>query len=63
MMPASAAAARIVNGIKKNKGRVLITRETYALDIAKRIAPNASTSLVAWGFTRMTGAAPKAGGN
>jgi NAD(P)-dependent dehydrogenase (short-subunit alcohol dehydrogenase family) len=54
MMPASAAAARIVSGIKKNKGRVLITRETYAMDFAKRIAPNASNSLVAWGFERMT---------
>jgi NAD(P)-dependent dehydrogenase (short-subunit alcohol dehydrogenase family) len=58
MMPASGAAERILTGIKKNKGRVLITRETYALDIAKRIAPNASTSLVAWGFERMTGAKP-----
>ena len=56
MMPPSAAAARIVAGIKKNKPRVLITRETYALDIAKRVAPNASNALVAWGFARMTGA-------
>jgi NAD(P)-dependent dehydrogenase (short-subunit alcohol dehydrogenase family) len=63
MMPPSAAAARIVTGIRKNKARVLITRETYALDIAKRIAPDASSSLVAWGFQRMTGAAPKANGN
>jgi NAD(P)-dependent dehydrogenase (short-subunit alcohol dehydrogenase family) len=55
MMPASAAAARIVAGIKKNKARVLITRETYALDFAKRVAPDASASLVAWGFSRMTG--------
>jgi short-subunit dehydrogenase len=54
MMPASDAAARIVSGIKKNKGRVLITRETYAMDFAKRLAPNASNSLVAWGFERMT---------
>jgi short-subunit dehydrogenase len=56
MMPPSAAAARIVAGIKKNKPRVLITRETYALDLAKRVAPNASNALVAWGFARMTGA-------
>jgi NAD(P)-dependent dehydrogenase (short-subunit alcohol dehydrogenase family) len=58
MMPPSAAAARILSGIKKNKARVLITRETYALDFAKRIAPNASTSLVAWGFERMTNGSP-----
>jgi short-subunit dehydrogenase len=64
MMPASGAAARIVHGIKKNKARVLITRETYALDIAKRIAPDAGTSLAAWGFERMTGiAGTKASGN
>jgi NAD(P)-dependent dehydrogenase (short-subunit alcohol dehydrogenase family) len=56
MMPPSAAAARIVAGIKKNKPRVLITRETYAMDLAKRVAPNASNALVAWGFARMTGA-------
>jgi NAD(P)-dependent dehydrogenase (short-subunit alcohol dehydrogenase family) len=63
MMPASAAAARIVNGIRKNKARVLITRETYALDFAKRIAPDASTSLVAWGFERMAGGTSKSNGN
>ena len=28
--------------------------ETYAMDFAKRLAPNASNSLVAWGFERMT---------
>lgn len=56
MLPPEAAAERILRGIKKNKPRVLITRETYALDLAKRIAPNAATSLVAWGFARMTGA-------
>ena len=61
MMPASGAALRILKGIQKNKARVLITRETYALDLAKRIAPNASTSLVAWGFARMTGANLKSG--
>jgi NAD(P)-dependent dehydrogenase (short-subunit alcohol dehydrogenase family) len=63
MMPASAAAARILSGIKKNKARVLITRETYAMDIAKRIAPNASSSLVAWGYAKITGASLKANGN
>jgi NAD(P)-dependent dehydrogenase (short-subunit alcohol dehydrogenase family) len=63
MMPPSAAAARILGGIKKNKARVLITRETYALDIAKRIAPTASSSLVAWGFERMTGASSKTNGH
>ena len=34
-----AAAAKIVDGIKKNKSRVLIGPEAYFLDILKRLAP------------------------
>jgi len=55
MMPPATAAEHILNGIKKNKPRVLITKEAYVLDLAKRVAPNGSSSLVAWGFERMAG--------
>ncbi|HEX4354892.1 MAG TPA: SDR family NAD(P)-dependent oxidoreductase [Polyangiales bacterium] len=53
MMPATEAANYIVRGIEQNKPRVLITRETYVLDFAKRVAPNKSNALVDWGFKRM----------
>lgn len=49
-LPPSAAAALIVRGIKENRQRVLITRETYFMDFAKRLAPVASNVLVDWGF-------------
>ncbi len=53
MLPPEAAARRIVRGIEHNKARVLITREAYAIDAAKRLAPNLSTAATAWGFARM----------
>jgi NAD(P)-dependent dehydrogenase (short-subunit alcohol dehydrogenase family) len=55
MMPPSSAARRIVEGIKSNRARVLITREAHVLDLAKRVAPSASSAIVEWGFRRMTG--------
>jgi NAD(P)-dependent dehydrogenase (short-subunit alcohol dehydrogenase family) len=55
MMPPSDAARSILEGIKKNRPRVLITRDAYALDIAKRVAPNASARLVEWRFRQFTG--------
>lgn len=55
MMHPSQAARAIVAGIKKNRGRVLITRDAYALDIAKRVAPEASEKLVEWGVRKLTG--------
>jgi NAD(P)-dependent dehydrogenase (short-subunit alcohol dehydrogenase family) len=55
MMPASEAAACILEGIKKNRPRVLITRDAYALDIAKRVAPVAAATLVKWRFQQFTG--------
>ena len=52
MMPPSEAAAQIVQGIERNKPRVLITRESHIADIAKRLAPALSTDLLAWGYER-----------
>jgi short-subunit dehydrogenase len=52
MMPPERAAEHIVRGIEQNRGRVLITRETHVLDLAKRLAPVASSALVEWSFKR-----------
>ena len=52
MMPPAQAAALIVQGIERNKPRVLITRESHLADIAKRLAPALSTDLLAWGYER-----------
>lgn len=38
-LPPEEAAKQIVEGIKKNKARVLITRESYAIDTLKRLFP------------------------
>jgi len=46
MLPPEKAAAAIVEGIEKNSGRVLITREAYAIDAAKRLFPAWSSELV-----------------
>jgi len=53
MLPPAKAAAHIVRGIKQNKARVLITRETFAIDFAKRAFPIATGTLVQWGYKRM----------
>jgi short-subunit dehydrogenase len=55
MMPASEAARAILDGIKRNRARVLITRDAYALDLVKRVAPTASARLVEWRFKQLTG--------
>lgn len=52
MMPPAQAAELIVQGIERNKPRVLITRESHIADIAKRLAPALSTDLLAWGYER-----------
>jgi short-subunit dehydrogenase len=52
MMPPARAAEHIVNGIVRNKPRVLITRETHIADVAKRLLPDVSTALVSWGYQR-----------
>lgn len=53
MMPPSEAARQIVEGITEKRTRVLITRESHVLDLAKRLAPVASNRLIDWGFKRM----------
>jgi short-subunit dehydrogenase len=44
------AAKLIVKAIKKNKMRQLVTRETYLVDVAKRIAPGLPQRLLQRGF-------------
>ena len=46
MLPPEKAAAAIVEGIEKNSARVLITREAYAIDAAKRLFPAWSSEFV-----------------
>jgi NADP-dependent 3-hydroxy acid dehydrogenase YdfG len=54
MMPPEQAAAQIVRGIQEKRTRVLITRETHILDMAKRLAPTYSNRLIDWSFRRLT---------
>lgn len=54
MMAPERAAEQIVRGIEASRSRVLITRESHFLDLAKRVAPTASNRLIDWGFKRMT---------
>ncbi len=46
-LPPEEAARRIVEGILKNKPRVLIARETYVIDGLKRLAPVLTSRLLA----------------
>jgi NAD(P)-dependent dehydrogenase (short-subunit alcohol dehydrogenase family) len=46
MLPPSKAAAVIVRGIRRNAPRVLITREAYLIDAAKRAFPAWASELV-----------------
>jgi NAD(P)-dependent dehydrogenase (short-subunit alcohol dehydrogenase family) len=52
MMPPERAAQLIVRGIERNRARVLITRESYLMDFARRLAPVASMKLLDWGLKR-----------
>jgi NADP-dependent 3-hydroxy acid dehydrogenase YdfG len=54
MLPPERAAEQIVRGIESSRQRVLITRESHLLDLAKRVAPTASNRLIDWGWKRMT---------
>jgi NAD(P)-dependent dehydrogenase (short-subunit alcohol dehydrogenase family) len=54
LLPPDKAAAAIVNGILRDRPRVLITRETFVLDFAKRAFPDSASALVEWGFNRMS---------
>jgi NAD(P)-dependent dehydrogenase (short-subunit alcohol dehydrogenase family) len=53
MLPPEKAAEKIVAGIEHSRQRVLITRETYLLDFAKRVFPTGASSLVQWGWNRV----------
>lgn len=46
MMPPEEAAAKIVRGIKRGSPRVLITKETYATDVLKRLFPAVPPRLI-----------------
>jgi NAD(P)-dependent dehydrogenase (short-subunit alcohol dehydrogenase family) len=46
MMPPERAARAILEGIKRKRARVLITRESYFLDLLRRCAPSASNGLL-----------------
>jgi NADP-dependent 3-hydroxy acid dehydrogenase YdfG len=52
MLPPEKAAAAIVRGIRANRARVLIARESSAIDWAKRVAPVGTSALVHWGYRR-----------
>jgi NADP-dependent 3-hydroxy acid dehydrogenase YdfG len=52
MLPPARAAQRIVHAITHGQSRLLIARETFVIDAAKRIAPTATDYLVDWGFKR-----------
>lgn len=50
MMPPAEAARAIVRGIERGSPRVLITREAYLIDAAKRAAPGWASQLVSSGW-------------
>jgi NAD(P)-dependent dehydrogenase (short-subunit alcohol dehydrogenase family) len=52
MMPPEQAAEQIVKGIRQNRARVLITRESHVFDLVKRLSPAGSSALVEWAFKR-----------
>lgn len=51
-MPPDVAAAHIVTAVKRNRGRLLITREAYAIDWIKRLGPSWADVLIARGQRR-----------
>lgn len=55
MLPPEKAAEAIVHGIEKNRARVLIARETYLIDAAKRLMPVLSSELVGRHWRRQIG--------
>jgi NAD(P)-dependent dehydrogenase (short-subunit alcohol dehydrogenase family) len=52
MLSPEKAAQAIVRGIEKNSARVLITREAYLIDVAKRLMPVLSGELVGMSWKR-----------
>lgn len=53
LLPPEKAAEKIVAGIVRSRSRVLITRETYLLDFAKRAFPSGASSLLQWSWSRV----------
>jgi NAD(P)-dependent dehydrogenase (short-subunit alcohol dehydrogenase family) len=53
MSPAS-AAARIVAAMERNAERLLITRESYATDVIKRLYPTVPSRFIAWVHRKVT---------
>ncbi len=51
-LPPKAVADGIIDGIEKNKARVLVARETYLIDYMKRIFPAFTNEIAARGFKR-----------
>ncbi|MBN2026528.1 MAG: SDR family oxidoreductase [Actinobacteria bacterium] len=47
------AAAKIIEGVKRNKRRVLIGPEAYYMDIMQRLMPSAYMKFMAWQFRMM----------
>jgi NAD(P)-dependent dehydrogenase (short-subunit alcohol dehydrogenase family) len=47
------AAAKIIEGIKKNKHRVLIGPEAYFVDVLQRLMPSGYMRLTAWSYRMM----------
>jgi short-subunit dehydrogenase len=45
-MPASLAARKVVQGIARNKNRILIGRETVAMDLIGRLLPGTYSKLL-----------------
>lgn len=45
-------AKRIISGIQKNQGRVLVTAETHIIDSLERVAPTLSRRLADWMYRR-----------
>ncbi|NKI16351.1 SDR family oxidoreductase [Spongiibacter sp. KMU-166] len=46
MLPAAEAARQIVDGIAKNKYRILVGRDAFMLDLVSRISPAAAARLI-----------------
>lgn len=47
------AAAKIIEGVKRNKRRVLIGPESYYMDVMQRLMPSAYMKSMAWQFRMM----------
>jgi NAD(P)-dependent dehydrogenase (short-subunit alcohol dehydrogenase family) len=47
-----ACAARIIKGIRKNQGRVLVTSETHIVDSLERVSPGLSRRVTDWMYRR-----------